>query len=101
MITDAHAPDTPIIYVNPAFERITGYSAQEVFGRNPRFLAGEDNEQMGMEDIRAALREQREGNAVLRNYRKDGSLFWNELSLFRAGRDRSRHQLRRHFERYH
>ncbi|OHB30449.1 MAG: hypothetical protein A2X79_03410 [Desulfuromonadaceae bacterium GWB2_53_15] len=81
MITDAHAPDNPIIYVNPAFERMTGYGAQEVFGRNPRFLAGEDSEQMGLEEIRAALREQREGSAVLRNYRKDGSLFWNELSL--------------------
>ncbi|MBK5275774.1 MAG: EAL domain-containing protein [Desulfuromonadales bacterium] len=81
IITDSDADDNPIIYVNPAFVRMTGYSTEEAYGRNPRFLEGDDNEQMGLADIRAALREQREGSAVLRNYRKDGSLFWNELSL--------------------
>ncbi len=81
MITDAVAPGNPIIYVNPAFERITGYSATEVTGRNARFLFGDDREQLGLEDIRAALREKREGRAVLRNYRRDGSLFWNDLSI--------------------
>ena len=68
-----------IEYVNPAFERITGYSAAEVIGRNCRFLQGEDGGQSALEEIRAALREQRPGNAVLRNYRKDGTLFWNHL----------------------
>ena len=81
MITGANAHDNPIIYVNPAFERITGYAAREVQGRNGRFLQGVDSEQFGLEDIRSALREQHEGHAVLRNYRKDGSLFWNELSI--------------------
>ena len=81
MITDAHASDNPIIYVNPAFERITGYTSQEVMGRNGRLLAGDDREQPGLEDIRAAQRELREGHAELRNYRKDGRLFWNELSI--------------------
>lgn len=81
MITDFNAPDNPVTYVNPAFERITGYVAGEVLGHNSRFLAGNDLEQLGLEEIRAALREQREGSAVLRNYRKDGSLFWNELSV--------------------
>ncbi len=81
IITDAGAYDNPIIYVNPAFERITGYAVREVAGRNCSFLFGDDREQLGLENIRAALREKREGRAVLRNYRRDGSLFWNDLSI--------------------
>jgi diguanylate cyclase (GGDEF)-like protein/PAS domain S-box-containing protein len=81
LITDANQADNPIVYVNPAFEQITGFTAQEVLGHNPRFLLGDDREQLGLEEIRAALRVQGEGHAVLRNYRKDGSPFWNELSL--------------------
>jgi diguanylate cyclase (GGDEF)-like protein/PAS domain S-box-containing protein len=81
IITDAIASGNPVIYVNPAFERITGYAVQEVAGRNCSFLFGDDREQLGLEDIRAALREKREGRAVLRNYRRDGSLFWNDLSI--------------------
>ena len=79
VITDCAKEDNPIEYVNPAFERITGYSRDEAIGRNCRFLQGQDNDQPGLESIRAAVREQCEGHAVIRNYRKDGSLFWNEL----------------------
>lgn len=81
MITAQEGQDHPIIYVNPAFERITGYAAAEALGRNGRFLARRDLDQLGLEEIRAALREQREGHAVVRNYRKDGELFWNELHV--------------------
>ncbi len=81
MITDVRADDKPIVYVNPAFERTTGYRADEVLGRNGRFLAGDNLAQPGLEEIRAALRGRREGYAVLRNYRKDGTPFWNELYL--------------------
>jgi len=81
MITDATHPDSPIIYVNPAFERNTGYSVAEALGRNPRFLLGADTQQAAIETLRAALREQREASALLRNYRKDGTLFWNELRI--------------------
>jgi diguanylate cyclase (GGDEF)-like protein/PAS domain S-box-containing protein len=81
MITSATQLDHPITYVNPAFERITGYSAAEVAGRNGRFLVRDDLQQKGLNEIRSALRDRREGHAVLRNYRKDGSLFWNELHL--------------------
>ena len=81
LIAHAHPPDYPIMYVNPAFERITGYMAHEVIGTSCRFLQGDDSLQSGIEEIRAALREQREGHAVVRNYRKDGSLFWNDIHL--------------------
>lgn len=81
LISDAQAPDMPLIYVNPAFERTTGYSAAEVLGKNCRFLQGEDREQSGLMILREALKEGRDCNVTLRNYRKDGTLFWNELTL--------------------
>ncbi|MDQ4002172.1 MAG: PAS domain S-box protein [Actinomycetota bacterium] len=81
VITDPGQPDNPITYVSPAFERISGYSAQEVLGRNCRFLQGTDREQPALEELRAALQEGRGCQAVLRNYKKDGTLFWNELSI--------------------
>jgi PAS domain S-box-containing protein len=80
-VADALEPDFPLVYVNPAFEVMTGYSLEEVVGRNCRFLQGEDRDQPGLAVIRQALRERRETTAVLRNYRKDGSAFWNELAL--------------------
>ena len=81
VITDARQPNNPIIYANPAFERLTGYSAGEAEGRNCRFLHGTDRDQADLQEIRAAIAERRPGHAVLRNYRKDGTLFWNELSV--------------------
>ncbi len=80
-IADVSLPDIPLIYINPAFERTTGYSALEVIGRNCRFLQNDDREQPALEEIRAALREGRSCTVVIRNYRKDGSLFYNELRL--------------------
>jgi PAS domain S-box-containing protein len=79
VITDPRAPDDPIVYVNPAFERISGYPVDEVLGRNCRFLQGEDRDQPALDELRLALREERESRVVLRNYRKDGTPFWNEL----------------------
>jgi PAS domain S-box-containing protein len=80
-IADARLPDMPLIYTNPAFTRITGYSAAEVLGRNCRFLHRDETNQPGLDEVRRAIREQREGVAILRNYRRDGSLLWNELYL--------------------
>ncbi len=80
-ITDNLAPDNPIVYVNSAFERITGYSSQEVLGRNARLLQGTDLAQPELITIRAALHDQRPCHVVLRNYRKDGGMYWNELNI--------------------
>lgn len=81
VIADARQKDLPLVYVNSAFEEMTGYTAAECLGRNCRFLQGGDHDQAALQNIRHALGEQREARAVLRNYRKDGSLFWNELHL--------------------
>ena len=82
VITDPKLPDNPIVYVNPAFERISGYAAEEAIGRNCRFLQGEDRHQPVLEELRAALGEERECRVVLSNYRKDGAAFWNELDIY-------------------
>jgi PAS domain S-box-containing protein len=79
VITDPSLPDNPIVYVNPAFERTTGYPMEEAIGRNCRFLQGEDRDQPALGELRTAIREGRGCRVVLRNYRKDGTLFWNEL----------------------
>ena len=81
LIFDLTKPNHPIEYVNPAFERITGYSAADAIGRDTEFLLGSDRDQAGVQEIQLALREQRGGHAVLRNYRRDGTLFWNEYSI--------------------
>ncbi|MDE2342581.1 MAG: PAS domain S-box protein [Betaproteobacteria bacterium] len=80
-IADASLPDLPLIYVNPAFEEITGYPEAELLGQNCRFLHRNDRDQSDLEEIRRALREGTQGKATLRNYRKDGSLFWNRLHI--------------------
>lgn len=74
-------PSLEIVYVNRAFERITGYSARTVMGKNCRFLQGGDRSQPALEILRAAIRKQQDCTVVLRNYRRDGSRFWNELSV--------------------
>src|SRR5215216_3251805 len=79
VITDPNLPDNPIVYVNPAFEKTTGYTLKEAIGRNCRFLQGEDRDQPAIKDLRACIREGQECRVVLRNYRRDGTRFWNEL----------------------
>ncbi|HTU51692.1 MAG TPA: EAL domain-containing protein [Acidobacteriaceae bacterium] len=73
--------DLPICYVNPAFERITGYSAEEAIGRNCRFLQGADTAQPQMKTIREALSQGKSCTVELRNYRKNGTMFWNSISI--------------------
>ncbi|AFZ44435.1 diguanylate cyclase/phosphodiesterase with PAS/PAC sensor(s) [Halothece sp. PCC 7418] len=81
IITDAQQEDDPIIYVNEAFENMTGYAFNEVAGHNCRFLHGHHCQQEDLSKIRQALQEGKECCAVLKNYRKDGSEFWNELYI--------------------
>ena len=81
LIADARRPDVPTVYCNAAFEKITGYAKEEVVGRNCRFLQGQDHDQPDLDAIRQAIRDGTEGRAELRNYRKDGTVFWNEFYI--------------------
>jgi diguanylate cyclase (GGDEF)-like protein/PAS domain S-box-containing protein len=81
IITSAVPPIYPIEYVNPAFERITGYASTDVIGRNCSLLWAGDHEQPEIQEVLAAAREKREGHAVLRNYGKDGQMFWSDAYL--------------------
>lgn len=81
VVAEQEGDENVLIYVNDAFERLTGYSAEEILYQDCRFLQGNDRDQEGLREVRAALRERRPCRVVLRNYRKDGSMFWNELSI--------------------
>lgn len=80
-IADARLPDYPLVYANRGFLAMTGYRLVEVLGCNCRFLQGEDRDQPGVKELREAVREDREASAELRNYRRDGTLFWNYVRL--------------------
>lgn len=80
-VADARAPDLPLTYVNPAFERLTGYQAHEVVGRNCRFLQGPDTERRAVRAISDAITTQSPCATMILNYRKDGSKFWNRFQL--------------------
>ncbi|MES9958785.1 MAG: PAS domain S-box protein, partial [Sedimenticola sp.] len=81
IITDANQHDNPVIYTNPAFERITGYSAEEMIGRNCRMLQGPERQQPGLETMKDSIDHGEGCQVQLKNYRKDGSMFWNELAI--------------------
>jgi diguanylate cyclase (GGDEF)-like protein/PAS domain S-box-containing protein len=81
MIVSAADPDMPLVYVNRAFEQVTGYSREEAIGRNCRVLQGTDRDQPELDKIRRAIAERHDGQALVRNYRKDGSMFWNKLHV--------------------
>jgi len=80
-LSDPDLPDNPIVYANDIFERMTGYSQDEIIGRNCRFLQQDDHDQPGLDEIRAALSQQEPVEVTLRNYRKDGTMFYNRLSV--------------------
>ena len=81
VLIDAQGTDHPVVYANPAFEALTGYSAAELLGRNLRLLQADDREQDGRHRLRDALSRGETCRVLLRNYRKDGSLFWNEMTV--------------------
>ncbi|WP_226352970.1 PAS domain-containing protein [Pseudonocardia sp. ICBG601] len=77
-ISDPQREDDPLAWVNPSFERLTGYPLDEVVGRNCRFLQGPNTDRSAVRRLREALREQRPITEVLLNYRRDGTAFWNQ-----------------------
>ncbi len=81
VITDPNQPDNPIVYVSTGFERTTGYSRVEALGRNCRFLQGEDTDQRDVQELREAVAAARPCSVEILNYRKDGSHFWNHLTI--------------------
>lgn len=81
-IADATQPQMPLVYVNRAFETISGYSAMEVLGKNCRFLAADPPDAPERVRLRQAVADRTAGRFLLRNRRKDGTPFWNELTLF-------------------
>ena len=81
VIAEQEGDDNILIYVNKAFERLTGFTAEDILYQDCRFLQSGDTDQEGLQQIRDAIKAERSGRAVLRNYRKDGSMFWNELSV--------------------
>ncbi len=81
-LSDPDQDDNPIVYANEAFEMMTGYSVEETLGRNCRFLQGEDRDQeQALEKIRAAIRDKKSVTVTLRNYRKNGELFYNNFTI--------------------
>lgn len=81
VITDALQAGNPVVYANQGFERLTGYTSEEIIGRNCGCLQGPDTSPIALDEIRAAVRSERQCTVELKNYRKDGSPFWNRLSI--------------------
>ncbi len=80
-LADARSPDLPLVYANEAFQQMTGYPLEELLGRNCRLLQGDRHTQPGKKLIRAAIDQQKPVRTQLRNVRKNGEAFWNDLSL--------------------
>ncbi|WP_276314819.1 PAS domain-containing protein [Rhizobium changzhiense] len=81
VVTDARQPDLPIVLANESFLNLTGYSADEVVGRNCRFLQGEATSRTTVTEIRAAIAQHRDATIEILNYKKDGTPFWNQLHM--------------------
>ena len=80
-ISDMRLPEQPLIYINEGFQRLTGYSAKSMLGRNCHFLQGKDTDPATVQEIRDALGSGEECTVEILNYKKDGKPFWNRLSL--------------------
>jgi PAS domain S-box-containing protein len=80
-ISDNLQKDNPIVYANEGFERLTGYNKRDVLGKNCRFLQGENTDPATIDEIRRSIGEERPCSVEILNYRKDGTTFWNLLSI--------------------
>ena len=80
-LSDPDKEDNPIVYANKAFEKITGYSREETVGRNCRFLQGQERDQPELQQIRDAIKNAQPVEVTLKNFRKNGQLFYNRLSI--------------------
>ncbi len=80
-LADPDLDDAPIVYANKAFERLTGYSQEEIIGHNCRFLQGDDREQEARQKIADAMKKHETIEVTFRNYKKDGTLFNNRLKI--------------------
>lgn len=81
IVTDPSKKDNPIIYTNQTFIEMTGYERDEVIGKNCRFLQGEDTDPEDVQKMRTAIEAKEEITITLKNYRKNGSPFWNRLAI--------------------
>lgn len=81
VVAEQEGDDNILIYANPAFQRLTGYAVDDILYQDCRFLQGDDRNQPGLEQIRQTIRENKPCRQIIRNYRQDGSAFWNELSI--------------------
>lgn len=81
VVTDPNMPDNPIVYVNQGFEQITGYAREEVLMQNARFLQGEETDKIHLSVIRQAIQEGRADTVTIKNYKKDGSTYWNQFII--------------------
>lgn len=81
VVAEQEGDDNILIYANRAFERLSGYAVDDILYQDCRFLQAGDRDQPGLDAIRQAVREHRPCRQVIRNYRKDGTPFWNELSI--------------------
>ncbi|MCH4875101.1 MULTISPECIES: PAS domain-containing protein [Pseudomonas] len=81
VVAEQEGEDNILIYVNKSFEALTGYSRDDILYQDCRFLQAGDRDQIGLQLIREAIESGLPTRQILRNYRKDGSHFWNELSI--------------------
>jgi|CXWL01.1.fsa_nt_gi PAS domain S-box-containing protein len=81
LVTDPNQPDNPIVFASSGFERMTGYPADDVLGKNCRFMQGRDTSQETVHEMRAAVEASRSCTVEIVNYRKDGTAFWNQITI--------------------
>ena len=88
IVTDPRRPDNPIVFCNPAFQQMTGYTFEDIKGKNCRFLQGPKTDKEAVGQIRTAIEDKADVSVDILNYRKDGSTFWNALYISPVSNDK-------------